>query len=120
MRTWQTGFAALIGMAIGCGAAFAAGPDPASVQAPIKGVDVMGDKGRSGPDGWAWAPVTRDQSPTDKAAGETDAKTREAPNRQASNDAGKSLSPGQDPGTPAVTQNAGPGVTDANANNRRP
>ena len=43
--------------------------DPAAVQEPIKGSDVMGDKGRSGPDGWSWAPQVRDQVPADKATG---------------------------------------------------
>ena len=94
--------------------------DPASVQAPVKGSDVMGDKGRSGPDGWAWAPVTRDQSASDKAPGETASAVRSAPNAQASNDAGKALSPGQDPGTPAATEAHGPGTLDSAAAARRP
>ena len=120
MRVWQASVGAMVGLVVCSGAVLAAEPDPAAVQAPVKGVDVMGDKGRSLPDGWAWAPVTRDQSATGKAAGETASAVHGAPNTQASNESGKSLSPGQDPGTPAATQNAGPGVMDASANTRRP
>lgn len=99
---------------------WAASPDPAAVQAPIAGTDVMGDKGRSGPDGWAQAPVTRNQSATGAAVGETSSKVSAAPNTQGSNEAGKTLSPGQDPGTPAKVEAHGPGTMDAAANLRRP
>ena len=119
MRIAALGLAAILGLSVGT-AVSAAEPDPASVQAPIQGASVLGDKGRSGPDGWAWAPVTRDQSASGKAQGETAANVNSAPNAHASNDAGKSLPPGQDPGTPAATSASGPGVLDGSASLRRP
>ena len=75
---------------------------------PIKGADVMGDKNRSGPDGWVQAPVTRDQAPAaaTKAAGET--KTTVG----ATSASHQVMSPGEDPGTP-VTPATGPGRENA-------
>ena len=113
----RIGVAAALCGALSLHAARAA--DPASVQTPIKGSDVMGDKGRSGPDGWSWAPVTRDQAPAGKAPGETTAAVHGAPNAMPSSGAGKSLPPGQDPGTPAATQ-AGPGQLAGGADARKP
>ena len=118
MRSFTLGLA----VALGCATpvvSFAADPDPAAVQAPIKGASVMGDKGRSGPDGWAWAPVTRDQSPTGKAAGETQASVQAAPNAKPASGASPTLPPGQDPGTPA-TPTSGPGVSDSVTSSTRP
>lgn len=123
MRVRQFGWVLTAAMAMaGCNGrvANAASPDPASVQAPIHGVTVMGDKGRSGPDGWVQAPVTRDQAPVGKAPGETEAAVHSAPDSQASGDAGKSLPPGQDPGTPAVAAAQGPGSIDAASSPRKP
>jgi hypothetical protein len=86
----------------------------ASPQAPIVGQDVLGDKGRSGPDGWAQAPVTRNQAASGRAPGQTDAAIRSAPDAQPSGQEGKTLPRGQDPGAPAVAA-SGPGVLDAPA-----
>ncbi len=91
-----------------------AADDPAAVQAPIKGADVMGDKGRTGPDGWSWAPQTRDQAPADKN-NQTAANGRDAANSMPAPDQGKKLSPGDDPGTPAATDAHGPGTPDSGA-----
>ena len=86
--------------------------DPVAGTAPIKGSDAMGDKGRSGPDGWSWAPQTRDQAPADKT-NETAANGRGALNSQPAPDAGKTLKPGDDPGTPVATDSHGPGTIDS-------
>ncbi len=123
MRVRQFGWMLAAGVAMtGCNGAgaLAAGPDPAAVQDPIQGTTVMGDKGRSGPDGWVQAPITRDQAPAGKAPGETDAAVHSALNAQASDGAGKSLPPGQDPGTPAVAAAQGPGSIDAASSPRKP
>ena len=75
---------------------------------PIKGSDTMGDKGRSGPDGWIQAPVPRDAAAggSDKAPGET--KPGQA--STASKSAGqKPMNAGDDPGTLLdPTKNTGP------------
>lgn len=114
MRLHHIGMAAIAAglMAASARAADVAATDPSAVQAPIKGADVMGDKGRTGPDGWSWAPQTRDQAPGDKsnqtaANGRGDANSMPTPNQ------GKKLSPGDDPGTPAATDAHGPGTTDS-------
>ena len=114
MRLHQMGLAAIAVGALAWAASARAADDPAAVQAPIKGADVMGDKGRTGPDGWSWAPQTRDQAPADKnnqtaANGRGDANSMPAPSQ------GKKLSPGDDPGTPAATDAHGPGTTDSGA-----
>ncbi len=84
--------------------------DP-SQQRPIAGQDVMGDKSRSGPDGFSWAPVARTRAASGRAPGQTDAHQTEA-NMKASRE-GTHLPPGQDPGTPAAAQPNGPGTRDA-------
>ncbi len=91
--------------------------DPAAVQEPIKGSDVMGDKGRTGPDGWSWAPQTRDQAPGDKD-NQTAANGRGALNSQPSPAEGKKLAPGDDPGAPAATDAHGPGTRDSGTANK--
>ncbi len=105
------GTAALVA-SIMAGAPFARAADPASVQAPVKGSDVMGDKGRTGPDGWVWAPQTRDQVPADSAS-RTAANGRNDLNSQPGPEASKKLAPGDDPGTPAATDPHGPGTMDS-------
>lgn len=92
--------------------------DPKAVQQPIKGSDATGDKGRTGPDGWSWAPQTRDQAPADgsgqtAASGPRDANSLPGPNTAAK------LAPGDDPGAPAATDAHGPGTVDA-ASGRKP
>ena len=117
MRLRQLGLATIAAGLMGLAApAWAADPaDPASVQAPIKGSDVMGDKGRTGPDGWSWAPQTRDQAPDAKGSqtaangGGGDLNSKRGPNE------GKKLAPGDDPGTPAATDAHGPGTMDSGA-----
>jgi hypothetical protein len=84
--------------------------DP-SQQRPIAGQDVMGDKSRSGPDGWSWAPIARTQAASGRAPGQTEANQTKA-NMKASRE-GTTLPPGQDPGTPAATTPNGPGTLDA-------
>lgn len=103
-----------VGVMTGSLVAQAADPpaDPASVQAPVKGLDVMGDKNRTGPDGWSWAPQVRDQAPADKS-NRTAANGRGDTNSQPGPDTGKKLAPGDDPGTPAATEAHGPGTMDS-------
>ncbi len=93
--------AALVGGQATNGAA-ASRPRPAggssvlAQTAPIKGATVMGDKDRSGPDGWVQAPVTRDEAPaaSQKSAGEPPkAKAAMAPPPS------KPMAPGDDPST---------------------
>ncbi len=112
MRLHRVGLAAL--MAVAAVAAPARAADPVAGTTPIKGSDVMGDKGRSGPDGWSWAPQTRDQAPADKT-NETAANGRGALNSQPGPDTGKTLKPGDDPGTPMATDSHGPGTIDSGA-----
>lgn len=83
----------------------------AVVKDGIVGSDVMGEKGHGGPDGWAWAPVTRDQGASSAAPGQS-ANAGKALNAQPAGGAGKTLSPGQDPGTPATADANGPGSLD--------
>ena len=113
MRVGPTGVAAAA-MAILASASVARAADPASVQTPIKGSDTMGDKGRTGPDGWSWAPQARDQAPGDKD-NQTAANGRGAANSQPDGDTGKKLAPGDDPGTPVATEAHGPGTVDRGA-----
>ena len=108
------GVAGMMARAAPARAADLAATDPSAVQAPIKGEDVMGDKGRTGPDGWSWAPQTRDQAPDDKnnqtaANGRGDANSAPNPSQ------GKKMAPGDDPGTPAATDAHGPGTADSGA-----
>jgi hypothetical protein len=75
---------------------------------PIKGVDPMGDKGLSGPDGWTQAPIARDSA----AAGDHKAPGEPAPNQAAAmpKTGGKPMNPGDDPGTAMDgPKNASPG-----------
>ena len=94
-------------------AAAACAADPAAAQDAIKGTDVMGDKGRTGPDGWVQSPQTRDQAPAD-TGNQTAANGRGALNSEPA-PAKPRLSPGEDPGTPAAADAHGPGTTDAGA-----
>ena len=115
MRVHRVGLATLMAVAVAAGPVRAA--DPVAGTAPIKGSDVMGDKGRSGPDGWSWAPQTRDQAPADKQ-NQTAANGRGALNSEPAPDAGKKLPPGDDPGTPAATDAHGPGTMDSGATHK--
>lgn len=85
-------------------------------QAPIAGQDAMGDKSRSGPDGWSWAPVTRDQAPAGHAAGQDQA----TPNTRVGSNEGKTLPHGQDPGSAASPASSGPGSLDAESAMHKP
>ena len=74
----------------------------------VKGADPIEGKNRSGPDGYTWAPISRDQAPSGRSP--TEAKGQ--PNRQTLDhrpvsDTGKNLSPGNDPGTAMPTPNTG-------------
>ena len=79
---------------------------------PLKGADVMGDKNRSGPDGWVQAPITRDEAPQlkTKAAGEPPSQAASVPPSH------KQLNPGDDPGTPIGNPGTGPGKANATPN----
>ncbi len=77
---------------------------------PIKGADTMSDKGRSGPDGWSWAPVSRTQGASANAPGEQKSDQQHAA-QQAKVPATNSQSPGMDPGTPLPTRQPGPAGT---------
>jgi len=101
-------------------AGHAALADETAQQKPIAGADVMGDKGRSGPDGWSWAPVTRDQGASEKAAGQSATNASAAPNAQPDPNAGKTLAAGDDPGTPMAHQPNGPSTQDKSASTRTP
>ena len=116
MRLQWIGLAAVVAFAV-IAPSPARAEDPSAVQAPIKGADVMGDKGRTGPDGWSWAPQTRDQAPGDKA-NQTAANGRGDLNTQPGPNEGKKLSPGDDPGTPAATDAHGPGTTHSAATHK--
>jgi hypothetical protein len=93
--------------------------DP-SKQAPIAGQDVMGDKSRSGPDGWSWAPITRNQAASGRAPGQTEANIKAAPDARTASGEGKTLPAGQDPGAPAATAPNGPGTLDASSSKQKP
>jgi hypothetical protein len=74
----------------------------------IKPDDAMGGKDRPSADGWVQAPIPRTDAPSGETPGEEKAnKSAEAQPRPVP-DTGKKLSPGQDPGTPEATPNAGP------------
>ena len=96
----------LVGLVVAVPGARAADPTP---QAGIVGSDAMGDKSRSGPDGWSQAPMTRNEAPAGHAPGQSAATTAATPNAQPAPPGGKTLSPGQDPGTPAAPQSSSPG-----------
>lgn len=94
-------------------------PRPAFAQAEgVKGQDVM--QPRAGPDGWAQAPIPRDQSPSGSSPGE------DKPNKSAESgrgnvpDTGKRLSPGQDPGTPMPRPATDPMNSPPNGPSRAP
>lgn len=79
---------------------------------PITPSSVMGDKDRSGPDGWVQAPVTRDAAPAQKAKAAGEPRDEAA---QAASGAAKTvpasaepMPAGEDPGTP-MTPATGPG-----------
>jgi len=91
-----------------------------SQQTPIVGQDVMGDKSRSGPDGWSWAPMTRNQAPSGRAPGQTEARIKAAPDARAAPGEGKTLPAGQDPGAPAAIAPNGPGTLDAPSSKQKP
>lgn len=110
MRTLWVGLTAVLGGLLVGAVALAADPSP---QDKIHGQDVMGDKGQTGPDGWSWAPTTRDQAPGDQKNGQSAANARATPNTQPSPGEGKKLSAGDDPGTPAKTEAHGPGTMDS-------
>ncbi len=103
------------GPALAAGHAQAADPP----QDKIVGQDAMGDKSRGGPDGFSWAPVSRDQAASGKAVGETAANVKAAPNAQP-DETGKKLPAGQDPGTPASSGSNGPAALSAPAASRTP
>jgi hypothetical protein len=84
------------------------------VQTPIKGSTVMGDKGRPSPDGWSWAPQTRDQSASGPNPGNKSAQITPNTMPDPAETAGKTLPPGQDPGTPASTVASGPNAQATN------
>lgn len=111
MRVFFSGAAGVLCGFLVLAPAYAADP----VQAPIQGQSVMGDKGRTGPDGWSWAPQTRDQVPGNP--GQTAASLPNSPNTMPNPnaEAGKRLPAGQDPGTPAQVNASGPGTKDAPA-----
>jgi hypothetical protein len=73
---------------------------------PIKPSSVMGDKDRSGPDGWVQAPVTRDAAPAQKAKAAGEPATQSAKATPAS---AKPMPAGEDPGTP-MAPTTGPGA----------
>jgi hypothetical protein len=80
----------------------------------------MGDKSRSGPDGWAWAPVTRNQAPAGHAAGQTNANVAAAPDARPGSNGDKSFPQGQVAGTFAPSAPNGPGTLDAPADVSKP
>lgn len=106
----------LVAGAILAGPTVAHAADPAP--APIQGSSVMGDKGRSGPDGWASAPITRDKGAGAPAVGAGAATP--TPNTIPDPTAGRTLPPGQDPATPGTPASAGPGTLNTSAGDRRP
>lgn len=117
----SSSFAALILVGvIAAPAARAADPAPSANAPPpsaplvkdgIVGADVTSDRNRSGPDGWSWAPTTRNQSFSGKAPGETEASVHDTPSAKPDaagkpdDSSTKKLAPGDDPGTP-LTANA--------------
>ena len=79
----------------------------AAAAAPIAGSDAMSGKGRSGPDGWSWAPVSRTQGASADAPGEKASDAHRASQQHAV--AGTiDQSPGADPGAPLATRQPGP------------
>lgn len=118
MRSCQIRCAVLvIGGVLAAGAAYAA---DAANPPPVAGSDVMGDKSRSQPDGWAWAPVTRDQAPSAPAAGQSQGSKPVPPNAQPASNEGKALKPGDDPGTPVASGSDGPGQLEKSAAASKP
>ena len=77
---------------------------------PIKGVDAMSGKDRSGPDGWSWAPVSRSQGASADAPGEKNTNQQHAA-QQAKVPSTGSQAPGEDPGAPLETRQPGPAGT---------
>lgn len=117
MRLHHLGLAVAFGLVANAQPGWADDPKP---QDGIVGSGVMGDKGRSGPDGWSWAPVTRDQGAGSKGPGQEASAAGKTPNAQPDRGAGKTLKPGDDPGTPMVTDARGPGSMDAKGSARQP
>ncbi len=77
---------------------------------PIQGADAMSGKGRSGPDGWSWAPVSRTQGASADAPGEKASDAHHAD--QQSKVAGTiDQSPAADPGAPLDARQPGPAGT---------
>jgi hypothetical protein len=111
MRMRRIGLAIVL-MGVVAAAPGARAADPAA-PGGIVGSDALGDKSRSGPDGWAQAPVTRNEAPAGRAPGQTAATSAAAPNARPEAPGGKTLPPGEDPGTPAAPQASGPGKLDS-------
>ena len=109
--------AVLIAGMLVAGGAYAA---DAANPPPVAGSDVMGDKSRSQPDGWAWAPVTRDQAPSAPAAGQSQGGKPVPPNAQPASNEGKALKPGDDPGTPVASGSDNPGTLEKSAASSKP
>ena len=77
----------------------------------VHGADPMDGKNRSGPEGYVWAPLNRDQAPSGTSPTEAKGqKNREALDQRPVPDTSKTLSPGADPGTPMRTPDAGKAV----------
>lgn len=79
----------------------------AAAAAPIQGADAMSGKGRSGPDGWSWAPVSRTQGASADAPGE---KASDAHHASQQREVAGTIdqSPGADPGAPLPVRQPGP------------
>jgi hypothetical protein len=107
--------AALAFGAVGVVPAWAADPPGQPGQMPVVGQSAMGDKSRASPDGWAWAPVTRDRSAMGHPPGPGQAGAATAGQTQSAK-----LPAGDDPGTPANPQASGPGALDRSAAARKP
>ena len=121
MQIRMSGFAvatAFISAISAAPAAAQAAPPQTGVKDGIVGSDVMGDRNRTGPDGWSWAPVTRDQTAAGSGAGETAENLKKAPNASTAGPETKPIAPGDDPGTPATADAHGPGTIEKSAGAR--
>lgn len=85
----------------------AADPGQQPGTTPIKGESVMGDKGRSGPDGWSWAPVSRDDTAA-KGTGKGQSADQMTNGTRPVAATTTSAAAGTDPGTPMATRQPGP------------
>ncbi|WP_158809320.1 hypothetical protein [Beijerinckia sp. L45] len=76
---------------------------------PIHGADPTDDKGRSGPDGWVQAPVSRDAAANGSAKAPGESATSQTATGVTSAGS-KPMTSGEDPGTPSdSTRTATPG-----------